>query len=26
VTKGPATRALASFPWQVNDGVLSWAV
>jgi len=26
VTRGPATRALASFSWQVNDGVLSWAV
>jgi Rieske Fe-S protein len=26
VTKGPATRALASFNWQLNDGVLSWAV
>ena len=26
VTRGPATRALASFPSQVNDGVLSWAV
>jgi len=26
VTKGPATRALASFSWQVNDGILSWAV
>ncbi len=26
VTKGPATRGLASFSWQVNDGVLSWAV
>ena len=26
VVRGPATRALASFAWQLNDGVLSWAV
>ena len=26
VTKGPASRALASFAWQLNDGVLSWGV
>jgi cytochrome b6-f complex iron-sulfur subunit len=25
VVQGPATRALASFAWQLNDGVLSWA-
>jgi len=26
VTRGPATRALSSFPSQVADGILSWAV
>jgi cytochrome b6-f complex iron-sulfur subunit len=26
VNRGPASRALASFAWQVSDGVLSWGV
>lgn len=26
VTRGPATRSLASFNWQLNEGVLSWPV
>ena len=26
VVRGPAARALASFSWQLNDGVLSWMV